>query len=303
MLKLDAFVEKPDRATAQTYVDAGYFWNSGNFIFRADVMQQEIAKFEPAIFSAAEAAIDGSKSDLGFVVLDAVAFEHAPKKSIDYAVMEKTEQATLIPADIGWSDVGNWRAVWELSDRDSQGNSVRGNGVVMDACNVHVRSDETLTTVVGVDDIIVVTTQDAVLVLHAEQGDKVKQLVTQLKRENRREAGEHKRIFRPWGYYQSIDAGGRYQVKRIVVKPGERLSLQMHFHRAEHWIVVKGTAEVDCDDKSQLIHENESVYLPMGCKHRLTNPGKIDLELIEVQTGSYLGEDDIVRFQDAYNRG
>jgi mannose-1-phosphate guanylyltransferase/mannose-6-phosphate isomerase len=217
--------------------------------------------------------------------------------------MEKTTQAALIPADIGWSDIGNWRAVWELSERDAQGNSVRGNGLVMDARNVHVRSDETLTTVVGVDDVIVVATRDAVLVLHQDQGDKVKQLVQQLQREKRREAGEHKRIFRPWGYYQSVDSGARYQVKRIVVKPGERLSLQMHFHRAEHWIVVKGTAEVDRDEMTKVVHENESIYLPMGCKHRLTNPGKIDLELIEVQTGSYLGEDDIVRFKDAYNRG
>ena len=303
VLKLDAFVEKPDRETAQSYIDAGYFWNSGNFIFRADVMQAEIAHFEPAIAEAAEAAIDAAEKDLGFLVLNDEAFERAPKKSIDYAVMESTEKAALIPADIGWSDVGNWRAVWELSDRDSFGNSVRGNGVVMDAKNVHVRSDDTLTTVVGVDDIIVVTTQDAVLVLSHEHGDSVKQLVDQLKRENRREAGEHKRIFRPWGYYQSIDAGQRYQVKRIVVKPGERLSLQKHFHRAEHWIVVKGTAEVGRDEGVHLVHENESIYLPIGCKHRLTNPGKIDLELIEVQTGSYLGEDDIVRFEDAYNRG
>jgi len=303
VLKLEAFVEKPDRATAQSYIDAGYYWNSGNFIFRADVMQAEIAKFEPAIAAAAEAAIDAAKPDLDFLVLDAAAFQMAPKKSIDYAVMEKTTQAALIPADIGWSDVGSWRAVWELSERDAHGNSVRGNGVVMDAVNVHVRSDETLTTVVGVDNVIVVTTQDAVLVLHQDQGDKVKQLVQQLQREKRREAGEHKRIFRPWGYYQSVDGGARYQVKRIVVKPGERLSLQMHFHRAEHWIVVKGTAEVDCDDLTKLVHENESIYLPMGCRHRLTNPGRIDLELIEVQTGSYLGEDDIVRFKDVYNRG
>ncbi|QGM47687.1 mannose-1-phosphate guanylyltransferase/mannose-6-phosphate isomerase [Methylocystis heyeri] len=303
VLKLEAFVEKPDRDTAQRYVEAGYFWNSGNFIFRADVMQREIAKFEPAIFAAAEAAIEAAKTDLDFLVLDAASFEQAPKNSIDYAVMERTEQAALIPADIGWSDVGNWRAVWELSDRDAKGNSIRGNAVVMDASNVHVRSDETLTTVVGVDDVIVVTTQDAVLVLHHEHGDKVKQLVEQLKRDNRREAGEHKRIFRPWGYYQSVDEGSRYQVKRIVVKPGERLSLQKHFHRAEHWIVVKGTAEVGRDEEVHLVHENESIYLPIGCKHRLTNPGRIDLELIEVQTGSYLGEDDIVRFQDVYNRG
>lgn len=303
VLKLDAFVEKPDRETAEKYVEAGYFWNSGNFIFRADVMQAEIAKFEPEIAAAAEAAIDAATSDLGFCVLDAEAFARAPKKSIDYAVMEKTDKAALIPADIGWSDVGTWRAVWELSERDEFGNSVRGQGVVMDAKNVHVRSEETLTTVVGVDDVIVVTTQDAVLVLDHEHGDKVKQLVDELKAQNRREAGAHKRIFRPWGYYQSIDEGQRYQVKRIVVKPGERLSLQKHFHRAEHWIVVRGTAEVGRDDEVHLVHENESIYLPIGCKHRLINPGKIDLELIEVQTGSYLGEDDIVRFQDVYNRG
>jgi mannose-1-phosphate guanylyltransferase/mannose-6-phosphate isomerase len=303
VLKLDAFVEKPDRETAQAYIDAGFFWNSGNFIFRADTMQKEIAHFEPAMADAAEAAINSATTDLGFLVLNSESFHRAPKKSIDYAVMEKTSKAALIPADIGWSDVGNWRAVWELSNRDNSGNSVRGNGVVMDAKNVHVRSDETLTTVIGVDDVIVVTTQDAVLVLGHEHGDDVKQLVDQLKRENRREAGEHKRIFRPWGYYQSVDAGQRYQVKRIVVKPGERLSLQKHFHRAEHWIVVKGTAEVGRDDEIHLVHENESIYLPIGCKHRLGNPGKIDLELIEVQTGSYLGEDDIVRFEDAYNRG
>ena len=303
VLKLEAFVEKPDRETAQKYIDAGYYWNSGNFIFRADVMQSEIAQFEPAMAEAAEAAIDAAEKDLGFLVLDAEAFGRAPKKSIDYAVMEKTDKAALIPADIGWSDVGTWRAVWELSERDEAGNSVRGNAVVMDAHNVHVRSEEILTTVVGVNDVIVVTTQDAVLVLSHEHGDQVKQLVDQLKTENRREAGEHKRIFRPWGYYQSIDGGQRYQVKRIVVKPGERLSLQKHFHRAEHWIVVRGTAEVGRDEETHLVHENESIYLPIGCKHRLTNPGKIDLELIEVQTGSYLGEDDIVRFQDVYNRG
>jgi mannose-1-phosphate guanylyltransferase/mannose-6-phosphate isomerase len=303
VLKLEAFVEKPDRETAQKYIDAGYFWNSGNFIFRADVMQQEIAHFEPGIAEAAEAAINGATTDLGFLVLNAESFQRAPKKSIDYAVMEKTAKAALIPADIGWSDVGTWRAVWELSDRDASGNSIRGNALIMDSKNVHVRSDDTLTTVVGVDDIIVVSTQDAVLVLSHEHGDQVKTLVDRLKRENRREAGEHKRIFRPWGYYQSIDAGQRYQVKRIVVKPGERLSLQKHFHRAEHWIVVKGTAEVGRDEDTHLVHENESIYLPIGCKHRLSNPGKIDLELIEVQTGSYLGEDDIVRFEDAYNRG
>lgn len=303
VLRLEAFIEKPDRETAARYIEAGYFWNSGNFIFRADVMLEEIAHFEPAMAEAAEAAIDGARRDLDFLVLDKEAFERAPKKSIDYAVMEKTAQAALVPADIGWSDIGNWRAVWELSERDASGNSVRGHGVVMDARNVHVRSEEKLTTVVGVDDVIVVTTQDAVLVLDHDHGDRVKELVDRLKKENRREAGEHKRIFRPWGYYQALDAGQRYQVKRIVVKPGQRLSLQKHFHRAEHWIVVRGTADVGRDQETRLVHENESIYLPIGCVHRLSNPGKIDLELIEVQTGSYLGEDDIVRLEDAYNRG
>jgi mannose-1-phosphate guanylyltransferase/mannose-6-phosphate isomerase len=302
VLKVEAFVEKPDRDTARQYVEAGYFWNSGNFIFRADVMQRELAHFEPEMAEAAQAALEGARQDFGFRVLDAPAFQRATKKSIDYAVMERTEAAALIPADIGWSDVGNWQAVWELSQRDHDNNSIRGHGIVMGGKNVHVRSDEHLTAVVGVDDVIVVTTQDAVLVLHREHGDRVKQLVDQLKREKRREADEHKRSYRPWGYYQSVDQGSRYQVKRIVVKPGAQLSLQKHFHRAEHWIVVKGTAEVVRNNETHLIHENESIYLPIGCIHRMANPGKIDLELIEVQTGSYLGEDDIIRIEDTYNR-
>jgi mannose-1-phosphate guanylyltransferase / mannose-6-phosphate isomerase len=303
VLKVEAFVEKPDAATAETYVAENYLWNSGNFIFRADVMQEELRNFEPNMASAAAEAVAQAKQDLNFLVLDAEAFGRAPKKSIDYAVMEHTAKAAVVPADIGWSDVGNWRAVWQLSDRDQLGNSIRGRGIVMNASNVHVRSEEHLTTVVGVDDVIVVTTQDAVLVLNKTHGDNVKQLVDQMKSEKRPEAMEHKRSYRPWGYYQSVDYGARYQVKRIVVKPGARLSLQKHFHRAEHWIVVKGTAEVTRDNEVHLVHENESIYLPMGCVHRMANPGRIDLELIEVQTGSYLGEDDIVRLQDVYNRG
>lgn len=303
VLKVEAFVEKPDAATAETYVAENYLWNSGNFIFRADVMQEELRNFEPNMASAAAEAVARAKQDLNFLVLDAEAFGRAPKKSIDYAVMEHTAKAAVVPADIGWSDVGNWRAVWQLSDRDQLGNSIRGRGIVMNASNVHVRSEEHLTTVVGVDDVIVVTTQDAVLVLNKAYGDNVKQLVDQMKSEKRPEAMEHKRSYRPWGYYQSVDYGARYQVKRIVVKPGARLSLQKHFHRAEHWIVVKGTAEVTRDNEVHLVHENESIYLPIGCVHRMANPGRIDLELIEVQTGSYLGEDDIVRLQDVYNRG
>ncbi len=300
--KVEAFVEKPDLLTAQKYVAEGYFWNCGYFVFRADVMQGELDKFEPAMREAAQAAVEGARPDLKFIVLDADAFGRAPKKSIDYAVIERSDRLALVPADIGWSDVGTWEAVWELSDRDADGNSVRGHGVVLGGRNVHIRSDEHLTAVVGVEDVVVVTTQDAVLVLHRSQSDKVKALVDHLKATNRREVAEHKRIFRPWGYYQSIDAGARHQVKRIVVKPGDRLSLQKHFHRAEHWIVVKGTAEVDRDGERHLVHENESIYLPIGCIHRLGNPGKIDLELIEVQTGSYLGEDDIIRIEDVYNR-
>jgi mannose-1-phosphate guanylyltransferase / mannose-6-phosphate isomerase len=303
VFKVEAFVEKPDAATAETYVAENYLWNSGNFFFRADVMREELQNFEPEMAAAAADAVARAKKDLNFLVLDAEAFARAPKKSIDYAVMERTSKAAVVPADIGWSDVGNWQAVWQLSERDDKGNSIRGRGVVMNASNVHVRSDDHLTTVVGVDDVIVVTTQDAVLVLNAAHGDHVKQLVDRLKSENRPEALEHKRSYRPWGYYQSVDSGGRYQVKRIVVKPGERLSLQKHFHRSEHWIVVKGTAEVTRDDEVHFVHENESIYLPIGCVHRMANPGRIDLELIEVQTGSYLGEDDIVRLQDVYNRG
>lgn len=302
VLKVEAFVEKPGADLAATYVAAGYLWNAGNFFFRADVMKDELHRFEPLMLEAAEEAIAKAKKDLDFLLLDEGALARAPKKSIDYAVMERTDKAAVVPADIGWSDVGTWAAVCELSQPDSAGNSVRGNGVVLHASNVHVRSDQHLTTVVGVNDVIVVTTQDAVLVLDKAHGDKVKQLVDQLKQEKRREALEHRRAYRPWGYYQSVDEGERYQVKRIVVKPGQRLSLQKHFHRAEHWIVVRGVAEVTRNNEVILLHENESIYLPMGSIHRMANPGKIDLELIEVQTGSYLGEDDIIRYEDVYNR-
>ena len=300
--KLERFVEKPDRATAERYIAEGYLWNSGNFFFRADVMEAELRAFEPEMITAAAEAVARSRTDLDFTLLDAESFQHATKKSIDYAVMERTTKAAVVPADIGWSDVGNWAAVWQLSDRDADGNSIRGHGAVLDAKNVHIRSDEHLTTVVGVDNVIVVTTHDAVLVVSNEHGDKVKQLVEKLRLMGRREASEHKRSYRPWGYYQSIDDGARYQVKRIVVKPGASLSLQKHYHRAEHWVVVKGIAEVTRGNELVLVHENESIYLPMGVIHRMANPGKINLELIEVQTGSYLGEDDIIRIEDVYNR-
>jgi mannose-1-phosphate guanylyltransferase/mannose-6-phosphate isomerase len=300
---VEAFVEKPDRDVAERYVASGYLWNSGNFFFRADTMLAELQAFEPEMERAAAATAASARTDLDFLALDAASFGASPKKSIDYAVMERTQRAAVVPADIGWSDVGNWDAVWKLSNRDADGNSFYGeDGVALDCKNVHVRSNGLLTALVGVRDVIVVTTQDAVLVLGRDQGDRVKEVVETLKGMKRREATEHKRMFRPWGYYQSIDQGARHQVKRIVVTPGRRLSLQKHYHRAEHWIVVRGTAEVTCNDQVKIVHENESIYLPIGSVHRLANPGKINLELIEVQTGSYLGEDDIVRIEDLYNR-
>ncbi|HEY8580395.1 MAG TPA: mannose-1-phosphate guanylyltransferase/mannose-6-phosphate isomerase [Beijerinckiaceae bacterium] len=301
--RVAAFAEKPDAETARRYVAEGHLWNSGNFFFRADVMREEIAACEPAMAAAARAALAGARRDLDFLRLDEAAFESAPRKSIDYAVMERTARAAVIPASIGWSDVGSWSAVRALSQPDADGNVMRGEGVVMDARNVYLRAEEGLAAVVGVSDVVVVATGDAVLVVAADQADKVKQLVDRLKAEGRREPVEHRRVYRPCGYYQSIDAGARHQVKRISVKPGAALSLQKHHHRAEHWIVVRGAAEVVRGEEKLLVHENESIFLPIGCVHRLANPGKIDLELIEVKTGSYLGEDDIVRLEDVYNRG
>jgi mannose-1-phosphate guanylyltransferase/mannose-6-phosphate isomerase len=300
--KVAAFVEKPDAAKAERFVEEGYLWNSGNFIFRADVMLGELKRFEPEMASAAASAVEKARADLDFLLLDAESFTRAPKKSIDYAIMERTDKAAVIAADVGWSDVGLWSTVWRLSERDGDGNSLRGKAVALDSRNILIRADEQLTAVVGLDNVIVVTTPDAVLVVDAAQADKIKQLVERLRQEKRPEASAHKRAYRPWGYYQSVDEGARYQVKRIVVKPGGRLSLQKHFHRAEHWIVVRGTAEVARNGEVHLIHENESIYLPIGCEHRLSNPGKINIELIEVQTGSYLGEDDIIRIEDVYNR-
>ena len=300
--KVEAFVEKPDAFTAERYIGDRYLWNSGNFVFPAEIMRNEVATFEPEMAASVEKAVAKAKPDLDFLVLDDASFGRATKKSIDYAVMERTDRAAVLEADMGWSDLGTWSSALSFTPHDEEGNSVRGDGVTLDCRNVHVRSTEILTAAVGLEDVIVVTTPDAVLVLNANEAEKVKALVDDLKRRNRREVIEHRRVYRPWGYYQSVDEGARYQVKRILVRPGGRLSLQKHFHRAEHWIVVKGTAEVTRDEDVVQVHENESIYLPIGCQHRLSNPGKIDLELIEVQTGSYLGEDDIVRLEDIYNR-
>jgi mannose-1-phosphate guanylyltransferase/mannose-6-phosphate isomerase len=280
-----------------------YLWNSGNFMFRASVMLGEIERFEPIMATAAKAAVAQMTRDLDFLRLAEAPFATAPKKSIDYAVMEHTKLAAVVPGDFGWSDVGSWSAVWDILEHDTNGNAIDGPAILQDSRNTLVRSDETiLTTVVGLDDVVVITTADAVLVAARQKTEGVKALVEQLKTQNRREAIEHRRIYRPWGYYQSVDTGTRYQVKRIVVKPGAKLSLQKHFHRAEHWVVVRGTAEVTVNAEVSTVHENESIYVPIGSTHRLANPGKIALELIEVQVGSYLGEDDIVRIDDVYAR-
>ncbi len=300
--RVERFVEKPDAATAARYIDAGYLWNSGNFLFRSDIMLAEFGAHAPDVLQAAQAAVAGAKADLDFLRLDAEAFARAPKISIDYAVMERTDRAGVLPVDFSWSDIGTWGAIWDASTRDGSGNALKGKVEVVDTCDSLVHSDGVLTTVVGLDGVVVVATPDAVLVTSRERSDAVKDLVATMKAGKRPEVDDHLKMYRPWGSYQRIDVGPRFQVKRITVKPGHRLSLQKHHHRAEHWVVVRGTAEVTIDDTVILRHENEAAYLPIGSVHRLANPGKIDLEMIEVQVGSYTGEDDIVRFEDVYGR-
>ena len=297
-----SFVEKPDAATAARYVRDGYLWNSGNFLFRADVLLSELAKLEPAMAEAIEAAVAMASTDLGFLRLQPEAFARAPLKSIDYAVMEKTDRAAVVAGDFRWSDIGSWDALFDITPHDATGNVVHGPVVTMDASGCVVHSDGRLTAVVGVNDLVVVSTSDAVMVIPRARSQEVRELVAKLKAAKRPEATDHKRVHRPWGYYESIDMGERFQVKRIVVIPSGVLSLQKHRHRAEHWVIVRGTAEVTIGDTIQAVHENESVYIPIGSVHRLANQGKIPLELIEVQTGSYLGEDDIERIEDIYKR-
>ena len=297
------FAEKPDKTTAEGYIQSGdYDWNSGMFVFRADVMLAELDRFEPGVGSACRAALAAAKRDLDFVRLDAAAFEKATNISLDYAVMERTDKAAVVPCDIGWSDVGAWSSLWSLLTRDANGNVAQGDIIVHDTQDSFIRSEKGLTALVGVKDLVVVVTEDAVLVADKHRSQDVKAIVDQMKLLERPELNEHKVVFRPWGSYQGIDSGDGYQVKQIIVKPGGRLSLQSHTKRAEHWIVVQGNARVTCDEKIFLLNENESTYIPLGAKHRLENPGKKPLRLIEVQSGSYLGEDDIVRYDDAYGR-
>jgi mannose-1-phosphate guanylyltransferase/mannose-6-phosphate isomerase len=299
---VDAFVEKPDAKTAAKYLKKKYLWNSGNFMFRADVMLAEYAKHDAATVEAAGSAIANAGTDLGFVLLDEAAFDRTVKKSIDYAVMEKTKHAAVIPADYGWSDFGGWSAAWSLSKKDRHGNAARGPVTVVDAKNNYISSDGKLTTLVGAENLVVVVTDDAVLVADRARAEDLKKLVERLRADKREEADTHAKVHRPWGNYQSLDRGERYQVKRIVVNPGGRLSLQKHAHRAEHWVVVRGTALVTIGEEKKTLNENESVYVPLGAVHRLENPGTVPLELIEVQSGNYLGEDDIVRLEDVYQR-
>lgn len=304
---VEEFVEKPDRATAERYLaERRYYWNSGMFVFQAGTVLDALEQHAPAILHAIQAAHAGRRTDLDFVRLDVAAFVGAPADSIDYAVMERTDRASLIPLDAGWNDIGSWSAVWEharrAEDTDTRGNATHGDTVLHEVDDCLIHASHRLVGAVGVADLIIVETADAVMVAPRARAQEVKDLVERLRDQGRAESNLHRRVYRPWGSYEGLDNGERFQVKRIVVKPGGQLSLQMHHHRAEHWVVVRGTARVTNDDRSFLLSENESTYIPIGTMHRLENPGTIPLDLIEVQSGSYLGEDDIVRYDDRYGR-
>jgi mannose-1-phosphate guanylyltransferase/mannose-6-phosphate isomerase len=303
LYELERFVEKPDAETAQGYMESGgYLWNSGMFLLRAQSYLDELGKRAPEILSCCEQAMREATVDMHFVRPDAHLFEQCPSDSIDYAVMEKTDVGGVVSLDCGWSDVGAWSALWEVAERDVDGNVSRGD-VILDNCRgSYFRSDSRLVAATGVENLVVVETADAILIADRNKVQDVKRIVNTLKKQQRTEASLHRRVYRPWGSYESLVSSDRFQVKRIVVNPGETLSLQMHHHRAEHWIVVKGTAEVTCGEKVFMLGEDESTYIPLGHKHRLANPGRIPLEIIEVQSGAYLGEDDIVRFEDVYGR-
>lgn len=303
LFALDRFVEKPDAATAKSYLaEGGYHWNSGMFLLSAAAYLEELRAHAPAIAQACRAAMADASADLDFLRPQREAFLNCPADSIDYAVMEKTRRGAVIPLDCGWSDVGAWSTLWQVSERDDRGNVAIGDVMIEDCSDSYLRSESRLLAATGVDKLIVVETPDAVLVANRDKVQNIKTIVQRLKAEGRSEASLHRRVYRPWGSYESLIVGERFQVKRIVVDPGHTLSLQMHHHRAEHWIVAQGTAEVTCEDKVFILCEDQSTYIPLGHKHRLANPGKIPLELIEVQSGTYLGEDDIVRFEDVYGR-
>ena len=301
--KIEHFVEKPDTNTAEHYLqDGGYFWNSGMFVFKAQTYLDALTQFEPEIISACKSALLESMEDLDFLRLEKEAFMKSPSISIDYAVMEKTDKAVIVPVEMGWSDVGSWSALWELSDKNRDDNVCVGDVLTHHATGNYVRNDSMLTALVGVDNIVVVVTDDAVLVADKHQVQDVKYIVNQLKTQERPERMNHRKVYRPWGYYDSLFNGTRAQVKELSIKPGAKLSLQKHFHRAEHWVVISGTALVTRDDDQFELSENESVFIPRGAVHRIENPGKVPLKIIEVQSGEYLGEDDIVRIEDDFGR-
>lgn len=300
---VEGFVEKPNKETAEQYLSSkNYLWNSGMFLFKASRYIEELAKFRPDILTACEEAMSNVQYDLDFTRPNKEAFINCPSESIDYAVMEKTEDAVVVPLDAGWNDVGSYSALWEVCEQDNQGNVKKGDVVSTDTSNSYLYSDNKLIATVGIDNLVVVDTPDAVLVADKDKVQDVKTIVNKLKNMQRTELSLHRQVYRPWGNYDSIDSGERFQVKRITVNPGAKLSVQMHHHRAEHWIVVSGTAKVTINDETFLMSENESSYIPIGAVHALENPGKLPLEMIEVQSGSYLGEDDIVRFEDKYGR-
>lgn len=297
------FVEKPDQKTAEEYFSSGdYLWNSGMFMFGARRYLTELEKHRPDILAICQAAFDGASEDLHFTRVNESIFAECPEDSVDYAVMEKTDNAAVVSLDAGWSDIGSWSALWDVSDKDQNGNTFTGDVIAHDTERTLVRADSRLVATVGVKDLVIIETKDALLVAHKDKVQDVKKVVERIKNDGRHEHMNHREVYRPWGVYDSIDNGNRYQVKRITVKPGAKLSVQMHHHRAEHWIVVSGTAKVTNGEKTYLVTENQSTYIPIGQIHSLENPGVIDLDLIEVQSGSYLGEDDIVRFKDVYGR-
>ncbi|WP_338456138.1 mannose-1-phosphate guanylyltransferase/mannose-6-phosphate isomerase [uncultured Alteromonas sp.] len=301
--EVEKFVEKPELDIAKEYVTSGnYYWNSGMFMFKASRYLEELEKYSPEILKICKESIECEEHDLDFIRVDPTIFSNCKDDSIDYAVMEKTTSAAMVPLDAGWSDVGSWTSLWETAEKDDSGNATIGDTILENTKNSYVNAEQRLVAVIGLEDVIVVETKDAVMVAHKDDSQSIKNVVNKLKSQKRPEFEFHREVFRPWGSYDSIDSGSRFQVKRITVKPGEKLSVQMHHHRAEHWIVVSGSANVTIDDITKLVTENESVYIPIGSVHALENPGKISLELIEVQSGAYLGEDDIVRFSDRYGR-
>ena len=303
MHALARFIEKPDAETAAGFTASGrHLWNSGMFVATAATLLEEMARYAPAVMEAVRLAVTNRAQDLDFIRLEPAAFAASPNISFDYAVAEHTTRAAVVPSDLGWSDVGSWGALWDIGAKDAAGNVAVGDVLLEGAENCYARSDGILTAVVGLTDVVVVVTKDAVLAMHRNRAQDVKKVVERLRKAGRHEAVAHNRMYRPWGFYESLISGDRFQVKRIVVTPGHKLSLQKHFHRAEHWVVVAGSAVVTRDDETILVRENESVYLPLGTVHRLENPGRIPLTLIEVQSGSYLGEDDIVRLEDTYGR-